>query len=268
MKHALEFVIRHGYVVLFAWVGAEQVGLPIPAVPLLMAAGALAGGGKMSPLLAIGVAVVASLVSDGIWYEIGRRKGIAVVNFLCKISLEPDSCVRKTENVFTKHGMRSLLVAKFVPGLNTMAPPLAGIFKMPFGRFLLWDGLGATLWSATFVALGYAFSDQLEQVAAMALPLGARLVALLLGALGLYIGWKFYQRHRFIRDLRVLRVTPDELKQMLDTQQPVFIVDLRGEIELEAEPETVPGALWMSAEQLDERHHEIPRDRDVILYCS
>ncbi len=268
MQNALQFVVRHGYLVLFVWVAAEQIGLPIPAIPLLMAAGALAGTGKMSLTLAILVTVLASLLSDAVWYEIGRRKGIRVLNFLCRISLEPDSCVRKTENVFNKHGLRTLLVAKFLPGLNTAAPPLAGIFKMSFSRFLLWDGLGALLWSSTFVALGYAFSDQLEKVAEMVLPLGTRLVALLVAAFGAYIGWKFYQRQKFIRDLRVLRLSPQDLKQKMDAGETVYIVDLRGEVDVEVDPETVPGAIWMSAEKLEERHNEIPRDRDIVLFCS
>jgi membrane protein DedA with SNARE-associated domain len=186
MSEMLQFLIRNGYIVLFAWVFAEQIGLPLPAIPLLFAAGALAGTGKLNLLVALALAVCASLVGDLIWYEVGRRKGGSVLNFLCRISLEPDSCVRNTESAFARHGARSLLVAKFVPGLSTAAPPLAGIFQMRRGRFLLFDGLGALIWAGAFVGLGFLFSNQLErlvgphpahgEVAAGSAPGGPRLV--------------------------------------------------------------------------------------------
>ncbi len=268
MENAIQFLVRHGYAVLFLWVGAEQLGLPLPAVPLLLAAGALAGAGKLDAGIILAAAVLASLFSDTIWFEIGRRKGVRVLNFLCRVSLEPDSCVRRTEEVFLKHGAKSLLLAKFLPGLNTAAPPLAGIFRMPLSRFLIFDGLGALLWAGTFVLLGYVFSGQLERVAEYALPLGTWLVVILLGALGAYVGWKYFQRQRFLRQLRIARITPDELKTMLDAGQKVVVVDMRGEVEFQGAPEMIPGAVHMAAAELDEAAAVIPRDRDIILYCS
>ena len=174
MNETFQFLVRHGYSVLFVWVLAEQLGLPLPATPLLLAAGALAGSGQMNLPLAISVAVLASMLGDVSWYEFGRRRGGKVLNLLCRISLEPDSCVRKTETAFVRHGARSLLIAKFVPGLNTMAPPLAGIIGMRLGRFLIFDALGAFLYLGTFVGLGFVFSSQLEQVAARVAGLGFR----------------------------------------------------------------------------------------------
>src|SRR3990172_6449002 len=166
MNEVFAFVLRHGYSVLFVWVFAEQLGLPVPAIPILLAAGALAGAGKMSFAVVLGLAVAAALAGDGIWYESGRRRGGQVLNFLCRISLEPDSCVRRTEDIYAKHGVRALVVAKFIPGFSTAAPPLAGAFRMKLTKFLGYDGLGALLWAGTFAGLGYIFSDQLESVAA------------------------------------------------------------------------------------------------------
>ncbi len=268
MDEVTQFLIRHGGIVLFAVVLAEQVGLPIPAVPVLLAAGALAGAGKMNLALAVLLGVTACLLGDLIWYYLGRHRGAGVLKVLCRISLEPDSCVRRTESFFFRHGMRSLVLAKFIPGLSTATPALAGLFKVSVGRFLLYNGLGALLWTAAFVAPGYLFSDQLEWVAAQAARLGSSLVVLVAGALALYIAYKYVHRQILLRELRIARITPDELKQLLDAGHEPVIVDLRQPLDRQANPYSIPGALWMAVEDLEHRHHEIPRDRDVILFCA
>ncbi len=268
MTGIVDFLVRYGGALLFGVVLAEQVGLPLPAVPLLLAAGTLAGSGAMSLGVALGLPVLASLLGDTLWYELGRRRGSQVLNLLCRISLEPDSCVRRTENLFVRHGVRSLLLAKFIPGLGTVAPPLAGIFGVSPPRFLLYDALGALFWAECFVGLGYLFSHQLERVAAYAARLGSTLVVLLVGAAAAYVLFKLVQRQRVIRGLRVARITPEELRQMLDAGEDLMIVDLRHALEAEAVPYTIPGALRLAPEEVPHRHHEIPRDRDIILYCT
>jgi membrane protein DedA with SNARE-associated domain len=154
LNEPIQFLLQHGYVLLFAWVLIEQMGLPVPAVPLLIAAGALAGSGRINLTVAMGLAIIAVLLADVFWYYLGRYRGGRVLKLLCRISLEPDSCVRRTEDVFARHGAHSLLIAKFVPGLNTAAPTLAGIFRMPLARFMVFDGLGAFFWVSTFAGLG------------------------------------------------------------------------------------------------------------------
>lgn len=263
-----EFLIRHGYAVLFVWVFAEQLGVPLPATPLLLAAGALAGSGQMNLALSVALAVAAALLGDSIWYEFGRLRGGRVLNFLCRISLEPDSCVRKTENAFAQRGARSLLVAKFVPGLNTMAPPLAGMIGMRRSRFVLFDSLGAFLYIATFVGLGFVFSNQLEQVAARIAGLGFSALIIVVGAFTAYVGWKYIQRRRFIRSLRIARITPEDLRKKIEAGEDVVVVDLRGSLDFEAAPQTIPGAIRLAAEQLDVDHHQIPRDREIVLFCT
>lgn len=268
MNETLQFLLRHGYSVLFAWVFAEQLGLPIPSIPMLLAAGALAGLGRMSFLTAGLLTLAAALTSDLVWYELGCRKGIKVLQFLCKISLEPDSCVRRTEGVFPRHGARSLLAAKFLPGLNAAAAPLAGIFRMRLSRFVLFDALGTLLWSGTFLLLGYIFSDQLERIAGRALALGSGLFVLLVGGLAAYIGRKLLLRRRFLQELRISRISPGELKRKLDAGEDVVVVDLRHSLDFEAEPEVIPGAVRMDAQELQERNDQLPRDREVVLYCT
>src|ERR1700719_4131038 len=164
MHSTIEFLIKHGYVVLLAWVFAEQLGLPIPSLPVVLTAGALAGTGHLSFWASLFFVAVAALSADSFWYALGRIKGIRILQFLCKISLEPDSCVRRTEGIFSKQGARSLLVAKFLPGLSTVAPPLAGIFHMRTRRFLLFDGFGSLLWAGTFLGIGFAFAGEIELI--------------------------------------------------------------------------------------------------------
>jgi membrane protein DedA with SNARE-associated domain len=268
VDETFQFLIRHGYSVLFVWVLAEQLGLPLPATPLLLAAGALAGAGQMNLWLAIALAVLASLLGDVSWYEFGRLRGGKVLNLLCRISLEPDSCVRKTENAFVRHGSRSLLIAKFVPGLNTMAPPLAGIIGMRLGRFLIFDAMGALLYIGSFIGLGFVFSNQLEQVAARVADLGFSLLVILAGGLAAYITWKYVQRRRFIRSLRIARITPEELKRKIEAGEEVVVVDLRGSLDFEAEPQTIPGAIRLAPDKVEEGHSQIPRDREIVLFCT
>jgi membrane protein DedA with SNARE-associated domain len=268
VENIIDFLVRYGYVVLFVWVAAEQIGFPIPSVPLLLAAGTLAAAGRMNIVLALGAALAAALMSDLIWFEIGRRKGMRILHLICRISLEPDSCVRRTEDLFSRRRLSSLLLAKFIPGLSTVAPPLAGIVRMPLARFVLFDGLGALLWVGVFAGLGMLFSQQLEWIAARAATMGSWLLVMLCGSLGAYIMWKWVSRHRFLRRLRMARITPEELKRKLETGEDILVVDLRHSLDVEAEPVAIPGALRFSAEDLERRHSEIPRDRDIILYCS
>ena len=265
LEQAADFLIRHGYAVLFGWVLLEQMGLPIPAAPLLIAAGALARAGKMNLTFAVALAFVAVILADLFWYSLGRYRGGRILKLLCRISLEPDSCVRRTENVFVRRGVHALLVAKFVPGLNTAAPSLAGIFRMPVRRFMVYDSLGALFWVVTVTSLGLMFSDQLEQIA---LRWGGWLVAVLAGSLAAYVLWKFIQRRRFLRRLRIARITPKELMDKLTAGETISIVDLRQPMDIEAFPQMIPGALRIAMEEIEERHGEIPRDRDVVLYCS
>jgi membrane protein DedA with SNARE-associated domain len=268
MHKTIEFLLHHGYVVLLGWVFAEQIGLPIPSLPLLLAAGALAGSRQMSFFAALGISVFAAIVADTVWFQLGRLKGIRILQLLCKISLEPDSCVRRTEGVFSKQGARSLLLAKFLPGLSTVAPPLAGIFHMRLRRFLLFDAVGSLIWAGTFLGLGYIFSSEIEHIAEWAASLGGWLTVLLVGAIGGYILYKYISRRRFLRQLRIDRITVEELKEKIDSGELLTIVDLRHSLDFEADPEAIPGAFRMDAKDLEEKSDQLPRDREVILYCT
>ncbi len=268
MNEILPFLISHGYAVLFLAVLAEQLGLPLPATPFIVAAGALAHTGQMSFAVAILLATVASVLADLSWYQIGRLRGVKVLRLLCRISLEPDYCVRRTENFFSRHGTKTLLIAKFVPGISAVAPPVAGINHLPLARFLIYDGTGAVLWIGSFMLLGYLFSNQLEQVLDYIARFGSLAVIVLIALVFAWIGWKYFQRRRFLHSLRIARIMPLQLKAMMDRGNEVFVVDLRHAIDLEDEPRTIPGALRLVAEEFEERADELPRDRELVLFCT
>src|SRR5256712_4676855 len=172
MDGAIAVLVRYGDVVFFDSVLAEQIGLPTPAVPFLLAAGGLAGASRLDPVVLLASAGIASLLADTVWYWIGRTQGARVLGWLCRISLEPDSCVRRTQRIFVSRGARSLLVAKFIPGFSTVAPPLAGLTRMPFREVLVASGLGGVLWAGAVGAVGWGVSQQLGVAAEYALRVG------------------------------------------------------------------------------------------------
>ena len=264
----LEILLAHGYALLLGWVFLEQLGLPVPSIPLLLAAGALAGLGRLNFAVCLFLAMLASVVADVFWYELGRQKGVKVVQWLCKISLEPDSCVRRTEGVFERLGAKSLLIAKFVPGLNAVATPLAGIFRMKVGKFLLYDALGAMAWAGTYLLCGFLFSNQLELIGKWIGKLGGWTFLVAVGALAAYIVFKFYGRQKFLRELRISRITVDELKQKIDAGEDITVVDLRHSLDFEADPETIPGALHFDSAQLGTSVPPWPIERQIVVYCT
>jgi len=265
MSQTLEFLVRHGYWILFAMVLAEQFGAPIPAIPVLLAMGALVGTDNYSFVLAASLSVAAALIADTAWYILGGRKGHSVLKLLCRVSLEPDSCVSTTRYWFRKLGGWALVVAKFVPGLSTVAPPMAGLSRMPWWKFLAADAAGSAAWTCAFMGLGYIFRAQLEEVAELALRLGGSFMVLAGALVALWVAYKYWQRRRFMKKLRVARVTPEELKERLGE---VVVLDLRSTGEVEWDGMKLPGALWIDRKELEQRHNEIPRDRDVVLYCT
>jgi membrane protein DedA with SNARE-associated domain/rhodanese-related sulfurtransferase len=268
MELPTQILLTYGYLLLFAWVLVEQLGVPLPATPVLLAAGALSAEHEISFPAALGAGLLASLVADSAWFLIGRSYGHHVLRVLCKLSLEPTTCVRRTQNSFGERGGITLLFAKFVPGLATLAPPVAGQNGMGLGRFLLFDGLGAFAWVGALLGAGRLFGDALKRDPSLLDWVGRFSGALLvLGIVGFFCS-RLYRRRSFMKKLVASRLEPEELKRQLDAGEPVFIVDLRHPLELLPDPYTLPGALHLSPEALTQRAQEIPRDRDIVLYCT
>jgi membrane protein DedA with SNARE-associated domain/rhodanese-related sulfurtransferase len=268
MNKTIELLIHHGATVVFVAVFIDQMGIPLPAVPWLVAAGALAAEGKINWAVALIAAIFGSLLADLIWFYLGRHRGQRVLNLLCRISLEPDSCVRRTENFYSRYGMAGVVVAKFIPGLSTIAPPLAGNSGVSTSRFIMFDGLSSLLYGGSFILLGVLFSHQLEQIIDALAGLGRDAFGVVAGFALLYISYKYFRRRRLLNDLRMARITVDELHQKQKSGEKPVILDLRSPIELEQNPSLIYGAVHMTMEEIQLRQQEIPRDREIILYCS
>lgn len=268
MNDTSRFLVVHGLPIIFGAVFLDQMGVPIPAAPWLLAAGALAAAGHFDWFMALGLSVLACLLADFFWFYLGRYRGTQVVSLLCRMSLEPDSCVRKTVNVFTRYGWRGIIVAKFVPGMSTVTPPLAGMAGVKAGQFLLVDGLGSVIYSAGFILLGYLFSNQIGQVAAFLDHIGGGLLTIIIILVALYIIYKFWDRQRLLRELRTAKITPAELGQMVDAGKNPIILDVRSPLELEQDPAIIRGAIHVAMEDLEVRHQELSRDREIIIYCD
>lgn len=268
MNEFMQFLIEYGYLVIFVWVALDQAGLPLPAVPLLLAAGTLAGTGELSLVLIILIIIIAAVPIDFFWYWLGRARGGKVLNLLCSISLEPDYCVRNTEHTFDRVGRFSLLIAKFVPGMQTLAPPMAGMTNMNVGLFLFLDTLGALIWALVFVGTGFWFHTQLEYMAGRFAELGVMAGYILFAALVLYIGGKFAQRRLFLRSLRMRRLEPSAVNELLNSSKDVHVIDLRHKYDFDAQPHMVPTAVRVPMEAIERHLPRIPKDSDIIVYCN
>lgn len=265
MNPSTEFLVRNGYTILFLTVLAEQVGLPVPSSPLLLAAGALAGLHLINPTFVLATALAASLLSDSAWYLLGRRRGNAILRRVCQVAIEPESCVSQMHTVHYRYGAKSLLLCKFIPQLGTLGPPMAGMMGVPLATFLLFDAGGALLWSGAFVAIGWIFRTQIELVVLKMDRLGKWLGIAIVVMLAVYAAWKYIQRRRFYKSLRLARITPFELKHLMDARETLAIFDLRDPVEWHEG--RIPGSVHLEQGQVDSMA-PAETDAEAILYCS
>lgn len=261
-------LLTYGYLLLFGWVLIEQFGIPLPATPVLLAAGGLSAEHHISFAAAFVAGLAACLIADTSWFLIGQRYGHHVLRILCKLSMEPTICVRRTQDSFGRRRSVMLMFAKFVPGLATLAAPIAGQNGMNLGAFLFFDGIGAVLWLTALLTCGRLFGAALERDPSLLDWVGRFSGALLLLAIVGWFVWRVLRRRAVLKKLVQSRLEPEELKAQLDAGEQVYIVDLRHPLELLAEPFTLPSAMHFSPDALSARHTEIPRDRDVVLFCT
>jgi membrane protein DedA with SNARE-associated domain/rhodanese-related sulfurtransferase len=244
----------------------QQLGLPIPAVPTLMLAGALAASGHIDFGAALAIAVLASLVADLVWFWAGRRFGYPVLRFLCRISLSPDMCVRQTEGIFERWGFYSVVVSKFVPGFSTVAPPIAGALGMNVRAFTLASTASALLWAGAAMVVGLVFAQQIEAVVAWMsthVPLAGLAVVVIVAVYALL---KVAQRYRTARFVAASMITAAELRERLAAQPRPFVIDVGSSLAHRARPH-IPGAVLLD---LDAIAHaaDFPGDRDIVVYCA
>ena len=263
-----QLLLQHGYLLLFFYVFAVGVALPLPADPLLLLMGALVGNREYSFWACWSIAILAALIGDVLWFELGRSRGRSLLGFLCKLSLEPDTCVRKTEVNFSKHGAGALLFAKFIPGLGLMSVSLAGVSGIPYWRFLLADVAGCALWTGSYLLLGRILHTQVDHVIAWLGLFGRRAGLVITALIALYIAVKYLERKRFLHKLRINRITPQQALDLIESGQPLTIVDLRHPGEVERDGLKIAGALILRTDEMRARARDIPPDRQIILYCT
>ena len=269
MAHEIVALIAHyGLLLVFFNVLVEQAGVPVPAVPTLIVAGALAASDKLPMAGVIAVALLACLLSDAAWYLAGRRFGGGVMRTLCRISLSPDSCVKQSELRFQRWRGGMLLIAKFVPGLSTVAPPLVGAMGLGSAAFLLLDGVGSLLWAGLAVTLGYLFAAQIDLLLAALASAGTIAFEVVLALLLLYIAMKWWQRHRLLVALRMARISVEELNASITGGGLPLVIDVRSEAARLLDTRVIPGALLGDLNAMAASVRNIPRERELVIYCS
>jgi membrane protein DedA with SNARE-associated domain len=265
MVHILH---QYGFSFIFLAVFAESLGLPVPSYPLIVVAAALAAPLHLRLPLIFFACMAPALGGDGVWYKLGRSRGRPILRRLCSLSLSPDSCVNRTERLFQKYGIKSLFVAKFVPGLSTVAPALAGMLKVAPLRFIAADLGGISLWVGSAMALGLAFRTEVEWAMAWLAAFGQTGVLILAVLLTGWLLLKWVERRRFYHLLERSRISAPELKERLERGESIVIVDLRSDLSYHVDAAKVAGAIWIPPEDFEQRYTEIPLGHPVVMYCT
>jgi len=257
-----------GLLFITANVLADQIGLPVPAAPTLLIAGALAVDHPEWGAELFVLATAACVVPDFMWYVAGRVYGNRVMRLLCRVSLSPDSCVSDTQSRFERWGGKVLLVAKFVPGLAIIAPPLAGALRMGWMPFLVQSTAGASLWVAAYLLGGALFAPQINRLLPHAAQYGGRAIALIAALLAGYIAYKWWERRRFYATLRMARIGVSELYALMEARRAPVVLDVRSHSALELEPRSIPNALHVPPDEAGARLSHLPREREIVVYCT
>ena len=271
MDQFLNLFARHGYSMLALLVFLEAIGVPVPAAIALLAAGAACALKVLHPWTAVLVAVPAMVLGDTIMFFVGRVSGWALLGFLCRVSMNPETCILRSAESFYKRGKATLLIAKFVPGLNTMAPPLAGSMKMPPWKFLRYDFGGALLYIVVYGGAGYLFSDFMKSITkGLALASHSFEILLLVAAVA-YVAYRIwaYKQQRIYRI--VPRIDVGDLAKLFnepEERERTIIADVRSHGYYDAGAHRIHGSIRIEPNNLDEEMDKLPRDKHIYLYCT
>ena len=270
MNQALSLIGRHGYVFLFGTVLAEALGLPIPAALALIAAGASAAAGTLKFSVLVLLSTSAMLLGDSLMYVLGRYMGWALLGVLCRLSMHPETCILRSAESFYKRGKTTLVVAKFIPGVNTMAPPLAGSMKMRFRQFLRLDLAGAFLYVLAYLLLGFAFRDFLVTIVRGYQAAGRVVETVTITVLIAYIVYRVLLYCRTAGDRVVPRVQVEELARKLASEQAsnILLVDVRSHGYYDEKAQRIKGSIRLEPNDLSEELKTLPKDKDIYLYCT
>jgi membrane protein DedA with SNARE-associated domain/rhodanese-related sulfurtransferase len=269
MLDPLNRAFRVSYLILWVVVFARQACLPVPANLFLLTAGALARGGELNMLLVLVIGVLGCLAGDLVWFEAGRHWGRQIIRVLCVFSSDPHYCAQRAHSTYARWGLRSLIVAKFIPGLGSVTPPLAGIEGSSRLAFLAYDSLGSLLWSGLYAVLGYLFASRLAIIALSMARFGDVLVAVVGIPLAFYITRRAWVMLQMLRHLRLRRITPALLHERITSAEQVAIVDLLNFEDGREGHAGIPGAVRMDPTRLRSRIRVIvPENVGMVLYCS
>ena len=261
-----ESLQRDAVWVVFLNVLLQQSGLPVPAVPTLLLAGSLAASpNQLANILA--AAIVASVIADWMWYLAGRAFGYRVLSGLCKLSINPGSCVSQTEARFVRWGLGSLVVAKFIPGFSTVAPPIAGSLRMALPGFLLAAAAGAALWAGLALGTGWILRREVQTVISALDEQAGSVLVVVVGIVAIWSGWKLWQKYRFRQWSAVPHITPAELLATMEAQQPLLLLDLRGQ-SMVAETGPIVGATIAEHDRLLHAVGDWPRSQPIVTLCA
>ncbi|HYB32616.1 MAG TPA: DedA family protein/thiosulfate sulfurtransferase GlpE [Steroidobacteraceae bacterium] len=257
-----------GLGVVFLNVLFEQLGMPLPALPTLVVAGALAADGQLPAVAVCGLALGACLIGDCAWYVAGRVYGGRVMRLLCRISLTPDICVSQTHTSFERWGSKALIFAKFIPGLSMIAPPLAGATRMSLPRFAGFSALGSLLWIGVALLAGLLLKSQIVRLLPRLAGVGGAALALLLVLLGAYVAFKWRERRRFRAAIDMARINVQDLHERMRDEPAPLIVDVRSITATTLELRRIPGALHVPIQEVGRHVEKLPRDREIVFYCT
>ncbi|MDB5732670.1 MAG: rhodanese protein [Variovorax sp.] len=272
MQALMALMVDHAVAVVFIVTFAARLGLPLPAAPVLVVAGTLSAVAPPMLLVALVLAaLLGNVLGDSAWFYAGRRYGYRFMRLLCKISISPDSCVRRSEALITRWGGLSLVAAKFVPGVSVVAPPMAGALGMSSLRFLGFEVGAALLWTGVFLSLGGFFREQIGTVLDALADAGGVATAALAAVLGVMLAVRYWRRRAFLQLTGMPRITVDELHALMGSDPPPIVVDVRGEASLQVDPRRIPGAVPLSLKSIQQWRSAPPFDdaeRDIVLYCN
>jgi len=266
----LPLISRHGYSLLAVVCFAEAIGLPLPAALAILTAGAVAAYGNLHFYSVLGVAFLATMAGDVLLYFLGRVSGWALLGLLCRLSANPESCILRSAEYFYRRGKQTLLFAKFIPGINTMSPPLAGSMKMRLEDFLQFDSLGAALYVGVYSAAGYFFSDALRAITRGLRSAGSAAEVVFGVGLGAYLIYRIwvYRKYRLL-DV-IPRVPAEELARRLasDKGSKLLIADVRSHGYYDANSERIAGSIRLEPNNLLKEIKNLPKDQEIYLYCT
>lgn len=268
MEEASSLLAQYGLALVFANVLLTQVGVPVPAIPTLIVAGALVQQGQLSAALVLGTAVAGSLLGDVPWFVAGRMLGYRVLNTLCRVAVEPDSCVKQTENIFERWGAPSLVFAKFVPGFSIVAPPIAGALRLATVPFFVYSAMGAAVWAGVAIAAGVIFHAQVDAVIQWLADMGSQAAVVIALLIVLYVTIKWIERWLLVRWLRMVRISVDELHEMMHRGELLLILDARSAAARKLDPRRIPGAIPVNIAAPDRALPPAVPDREIVVYCT